>query len=68
MYVTINGEKMVFEYTSLTAERLLGLLNIAGKTGIAVELNGVIVRTEDRAKTVLKDGDALEIVSFVGGG
>lgn len=68
MYVTVNGEKMVFEYTSLTAERLLGLLDIAGKTGIAVELNGVIVRAEDRAKTVLKDGDAVEIVSFVGGG
>ncbi|MBI5359902.1 MAG: sulfur carrier protein ThiS [Planctomycetes bacterium] len=68
MRVTVNGEKMVFEYASLTVAKTLDLLNIAGETGIAVELNGVIVRAEDRAKTVLKDGDALEIVSFVGGG
>ncbi|MBQ2691469.1 MAG: sulfur carrier protein ThiS [Clostridia bacterium] len=56
-------------------------LDIAGKTiaeylattdfdpkRIAVERNGDIVFKSKYAVTVLKDGDSLEIVSFVGGG
>jgi len=56
-------------------------LDIAGKTiaeylattdfdpkRIAVERNGDIVFKSKYAVTVLKDGDCLEIVSFVGGG
>ena len=55
--------------------------NIAGKTiaeyltttnydmkRIATELNGDIVLKTAYADTVLKDGDSVEIVSFVGGG
>ena len=56
-------------------------LNIAGKTiseylsttnydpkRIAIERNGDIVFKSQYDVTVLKDGDSLEIVSFVGGG
>ena len=56
-------------------------LNIAGKTvaeylastsydlkRIAVERNGDVVPKSQYGETVLKDGDCLEIVSFVGGG
>lgn len=56
-------------------------LDIAGKTvaeyvaqagydpqRIAVECNGDIVFKALYASTVLKDGDVLEVVSFVGGG
>ena len=56
-------------------------LDIAGKTlteyllttnydmkRIATELNGDIVPKATYAETVLKDGDSIEIVSFVGGG
>ena len=56
-------------------------LNIAGKTvaeyiattdydpkRIAVERNGEIVFKSQYDLTVLKDGDSLEVVSFVGGG
>ena len=55
--------------------------NIAGKTiaeylsttnydikRIATELNGDIVPKAQYAETVLKNGDSIEIVSFVGGG
>lgn len=35
---------------------------------VAVELNGQIVRKAQYAETVLKDGDVVEVVSFVGGG
>ena len=56
-------------------------LDIAGKTlteylamtdydvkRIATELNGEIVPKSTYADIVLKDGDSIEIVSFVGGG
>lgn len=56
-------------------------LDIAGKTvaeyiattdydpkRIAVECNGEIVFKSQYEVTVLKDGDSLEVVSFVGGG
>ena len=56
-------------------------LNIAGKTvadylattsydpkRIAVERNGEILPKAQYGETVLKDGDSVEIVSFVGGG
>ena len=35
---------------------------------IAVEKNGQIVPKAQYAETILKDGDCIEIVSFVGGG
>lgn len=35
---------------------------------IAIELNGAIVSRKDYDKVTLKDGDAMEIVHFVGGG
>ena len=35
---------------------------------IAVELNGEIVPKAKYGETLLKDGDTVEIVSFVGGG
>lgn len=55
--------------------------NVAGKTlaeyfattnydpkRIAVERNGEIVPKSQYKKTVLMDGDSIEVVSFVGGG
>ena len=56
-------------------------LDLAGKTiaeyllttdydakRIAVERNGEIVFKSQYSETVLKDGDSIEVVSFVGGG
>ncbi len=36
--------------------------------GIVIEYNGKVLKKEEWDKTYLKDGDNLEIVSFVGGG
>ena len=35
---------------------------------VAVELNGEILPKAKYGETVLKDGDSVEVVSFVGGG
>ena len=44
------------------------LLNDYARDLIAVERNGSIVKRSDYDKTVLQDGDTVEIVQFVGGG
>ncbi len=35
---------------------------------VAVELNERLVRREERGRTILQDGDRLEVVTLVGGG
>ena len=63
--VKINGEelniggKTVAEYLSSTKY---------DPKRIAIERNGDIVPKAQYSETVLKDGDSVEVVSFVGGG
>jgi sulfur carrier protein len=35
---------------------------------VAIEVNERLVRREERARTLLQDGDRLEVVTLVGGG
>ncbi len=56
------------EFTDrLTVSGLLKQLAIQSEQ-VAVELNLAVLERADYAKTVLKDGDKLEIIRFVGGG
>ncbi len=66
MKVVVNGEEKEIP-EGLTVEDLLNKLNI-GKERVAVELNLDIVPKSRFADVVLKNGDRVEIVSFVGGG
>jgi sulfur carrier protein len=47
-----------------------GLIELLGvpSAQVAVERNGALVRRAEHAVTVLAEGDALEIVTLVGGG
>jgi thiamine biosynthesis protein ThiS len=66
MTITLNGEKKDIP-DGLTVSGLLVLLNIRHQR-VAVERNEEIVKKAVYVSTVLKDGDALEVVSFMGGG
>lgn len=63
--VKINGKACNAAGKTL-ADYLAGTSYDPGR--IAVERNGDIVPKEQYGETVLKDGDSIEIVSFVGGG
>jgi thiamine biosynthesis protein ThiS len=66
MRVHVNGEERdVPEGASLL--KLLESLGVE-RTRIAVELNTEIVRRARHAEVQLKEGDHVEIVTFVGGG
>lgn len=64
--VTVNGAAHRFE-TPLDLGSVLVRLALAGKK-VAVERNGEIVPKSAHARTLLADGDRLEIVVAVGGG
>lgn len=64
--ITINGTpREVAEHTSIAA--LLAELELATEH-TAVERNGRIVRRVEHAAIELEPGDALEVVTLVGGG
>lgn len=66
MKITINGaEKEVPESASLC--QLIELLGL-DSSRVAIEINRRIVRRADWKTTAVKSGDAIEIVTFVGGG
>jgi sulfur carrier protein len=64
--VRINGEEKEIS-DGLSIARLLEELQIRPGR-VVVELNRDIVSRDAHASTLLKEGDALEIVHFVGGG
>ena len=66
MKIRVNGEDKDIA-DGLSVAGLLDELQIrAGR--VVVELNRDIVSRESHNSTLLKEGDALEIVHFVGGG
>lgn len=66
MLVQVNGEDKDLTEGTLLSE-LVTQLNLPVQR-IAVELNRTVVRRLEWDKTVLHDGDRIEIVHFVGGG
>lgn len=64
--ITINGDPRELQ-DSLTVTALLEELGIQ-KDRVAIELNLEIVPKARFADTLLKDGDRVEVVNFVGGG
>jgi thiamine biosynthesis protein ThiS len=66
MRLTVNGEMREAPDQATIAD-LLALLGIEGKR-VAVERNREITPRSLWSQTALAEGDALEIVQFVGGG
>ena len=65
MTLTVNGERL--EVTDgLTVAALVAELGVRGR--VAVELNGEVLRQAQHPEVALRDGDTLEVVTFVGGG
>jgi thiamine biosynthesis protein ThiS len=66
MMITLNGEKKQIE-DGMSVQGLLELLKIQQQR-VAVELNLEIVKKDKYGMTALKEGDSLEVVSFMSGG
>ena len=66
MKVTVNGDPMDLP-EGATVPQLLEQFKLKPEL-VVVELNLTILRRDELAKNVLKEGDQVEIVHFVGGG
>jgi thiamine biosynthesis protein ThiS len=65
MRVTLNGEEQVVADGARLAQ-LLEQFEIRGR--VAIEVNAEIIRRSDHDRHELRDGDRVEVVTFVGGG
>ena len=66
MKVMVNGDPMEI-LEGLTVTSLLEQVKLKPEL-VVVELNLEILKREELPKTMLKEGDQVEIVHFVGGG
>ena len=66
MKIILNGQ----EKQLTTTQSLNQLIEQFGKQSnrVIAEVNGEIVKSQQWGSTSLKDGDKVELVSFVGGG
>ena len=63
--VTVNGKKK--EWSGKTVEEMLQSSGYQMER-VAVELNEEILPRTQYAETILKTGDCVEVIEFVGGG
>ena len=68
MKISINGvERLIQTNKSISLNEAMKLLGYSSNT-VVVELNKIIINSEDWKYKYIKNGDKLEIVSIVGGG
>ena len=63
--IRVNGDERAFQ--AMTIEQLIAALEIVPR-GIAVALNGELVRRSEWPSTLVSDNDQVEIVTAVAGG
>ena len=67
MQIAINGKKTESE-DSISITELLGSQKVKMPEMVTVELNGEILRHEVFESTIVKEGDVIEFIYFMGGG
>lgn len=65
--ITVNGKPQELE-NATTLARLIALNNIVQPDMVSVQLNEEFVQRERYEATVLKDGDEVDFLYFMGGG
>lgn len=66
MQIHVNGQSRTLERPTSVTE-LLGQLDLDPRR-VAVEINEDLVPRKNFAETTVREGDQVEIVTFVGGG
>lgn len=67
MFITVAGEKKEYK-DGLTLPELIVAENVDMPEYVTVSINEEFVETEKKESTVLKDGDVVEFLYFMGGG
>ena len=68
MKIRVNGEERIIQANkSISLNETMKLLGYSSNT-VVVEVNQIIINSEEWKEKNVKNGDKLEIVSIVGGG
>lgn len=67
MYITVSGNKKEVK-NGLTLPELIELENVEMPDYVMVSVNDEFLDSDKKAGTVLKDGDNVEFLYFMGGG
>jgi len=67
MIISVAGEKKEYK-DGLTLPELLEAENVEMPEYVTVSINDEFVEDEDKETTILKDGDNVEFLYFMGGG
>ena len=67
MNITVSGVKKEYK-DGLTLNELIELENVEMPQYVTVSINDEFVSSEERDNTVIKDGDSVEFLYFMGGG
>lgn len=68
MNIKVNGEDTALEQSSVSVTELLKIKDVKMPDMVSVEYNGEILDREAFETTLVKDGDQLEFLYFMGGG
>lgn len=68
MTIKINGTAEEVQKESLTVSELLEIKEVQNPEAVSVEYNGEYLDRESFTATVLKEGDEIEFLYFMGGG
>ena len=67
MTITVAGEKKEYK-DGLTLPELIELENVETPQYVTVSINDEFIPSEEKDTTVLKEGDSVEFLYFMGGG
>ncbi len=68
MNIKVNGEDTALEQSAVSVTELLKIKDVKMPDMVSVEYNGEILDREAFETTLVKDGDQLEFLYFMGGG
>ncbi|MDF1567653.1 MAG: sulfur carrier protein ThiS [Spirochaetaceae bacterium] len=68
MILQINGKNETLDGDRLTVNQLLDVKDVPDPDMVSVQLNGEILERDDFSDQLVKDGDELEFLYFMGGG
>lgn len=67
MTITVSGTKKQVK-DGLTLPELIEIENVETPMYVTVSINEEFIKKDEEAQTVLKDGDEVEFLYFMGGG
>ena len=68
MQIRVNGESRQFENASMTLPEFLVASQVESPDVVTVQLNGSFVDRGNFQSTLIKDGDEIDFLYFLGGG